>query len=538
MAEDVVLINKTMIYSHDARKSLQQGMCVLSKAVGLTLGPQGKNVILGRKLDLPHVVNDGVTIAKEIEIQNQLENIGILLMRQAALKTNDIVGDGTTTSTVLAHAIIQEGLKSISAGANPILIKKGIEKSVQFVVKKIAEKSCPIVDIKDIVRVASISAGNNNEIGYIIASAILKVGKDGVLSIEEGESTTTSLQITEGMSFDKGYFSSSFLSNSTQLEICQDNPWVLLTDQKITKVEEELIPLLEQVAITNRPLIIMAEEITQEALSTLIINRLKGIIDVVAVRIPGLGDRRKSVLEDIAVLTNTSVVSKDTGLSLDQLSINNLGSAKRVIISKNKTTILVSDKNQKMSNHCINLRKQIEFSNNIYEKNFLRERLAKLAGGIAVIKVGAATTTEMYEQKLRLEDAVNATKAAIEEGIIPGGGSTLAHLSKDLDMWSSSCLLGDELLGAYILVKALLVPLKTIVENTGYHGSLVLERLRLSSFEIGYDANSDKMVNMYQAGIVDPAKVTRLSLQNASSIASVILTTECIVSDRLVHINL
>ena len=527
-----------MIYSHDARKSLQQGMCVLSKAVGLTLGPKGKNVILERKLAAPHVVNDGVTIAKEIEIQNHLENIGVILMREAALKTNDVVGDGTTTSTVLAHAIIQEGLKSISAGANPVLINKGIEKSVQFIVKKIAQRSRPIVDIKDIVRVASVSAGNNNVIGDIIASAILKVGNEGIISIEEGESTITSLQVTEGMSFDKGYFSSSFLSNSTQLEIFQDNPWVLLTDQKITKVEEELIPLLEQVAATDRPLLIMAEEIKQEALSTLIINRLKGIVDVVAVRIPGLGDRRKLILEDLAALTNTSVISKDIGLSLDKISINNLGSAERVIISKNKTTIIASSNNQNISLHCINLRKQIEFSSNVYEKNFLLERLAKLSGGIAVIKVGAATTTEMYEQKLRLEDAVNATKAAIEEGIIPGGGSTLAHLSKDLYLWANDCLLGDELLGAYILAKALSVPLRTIVENTGHHSSLVLERLRMSSFEIGYDANSDKMVDMYLAGIVDPAKVTRLSLQNASSIASVILTTECIVSDRLVHINL
>lgn len=537
MLGDVGMINKKIIYSHDARKSLQQGMSVLSKAVGITLGPKGKNVILGRKLDVPYVVNDGITIAKHIEIQNQLENIGVMLMRQATLKTNEVVGDGTTTSTVLAYAIIQEGLKSISTGANPILIKKGIEKSVQFVIKKIAEKSRPIIDIKDIVRVASISAGNNNFIGDIIASAILKVGQEGFISIEEGESTITSLEVTEGMSFNKGYFSSSFLFNSTQLEIFHDNPWVLLTDQKITKVEEELIPLLEQVAVTNRPLIIMAEEIKQEALSTLIINRLKGIVDVVAVRIPGLGDRRKSVLEDLAVLTNTTVIAKDIGLSLNKVSISDLGSAKRVIISKNKTTIIVRGNNQKINTHCISLRKQIEFCSNIYEKNFLRERLAKLTGGVAVIKVGAATATEMYEQKLRLEDAVNATKAAIEEGIIPGGGSTLAHLSTDLSLWASKCLLGDELLGAHILVKALSVPLRIIVENTGHHGSLVLEKLCMSSFEIGYDANLNKFVNMYLTGIVDPAKVTRLCLQNASSIASVILTTECVVSDRLVRIN-
>ena len=531
------MINRAMIYSHDARKSLQQGMSVLSKAVGITLGPKGKNVILARKSDIPQVVNDGVTIAKEIEVQNQLENIGVILMRQAALKTNDIVGDGTTTSTILAYAIIQEGLKRISSGANPILIKQGIETSVQFVVKKIAEKARPIVDIVDIVSIATVSAGNNSEIGNIIASAITKVGQEGVISVEEADSTVTYLEVCEGISFDKGYFSSSFLSNSTQLEIQQDNPWVLLTDQKITKVEEELIPLLEQVAVTNRPLVIMAEDIEQEALSTLIINRLKGIVDVVAVRIPGVGNKRKSVLEDIAVLTNSHVISEDFGLNLDKVSISDLGSAKRIMISKNRTTIIAIDNNESINAHCVNLRKQIELSSNAYEKDLLKTRLAKFTGGVAIIKVGAATTTEMGEKKLRLEDAINATKAAVEEGIVPGGGSTLAHLSSDLNLWASKWLLADELLGAHIIVKALSLPLCTIVENTGNHSSLILEKLLLSSFEIGYDADTDQMVNMYLKGIIDPAKVTRLSLQNASSIASIILTTECVVSDRLVSMN-
>ena len=527
-----------MIYSHDARKSLEQGMYILFKAVGITLGPKGKNVILGDQIDLPKVVNDGATIAKEIEMQNHLENIGVKLMKQAALKTNDIVGDGTTTSIVLAYAIIKEGMKSISAGANPVLLRKGMEKSLHFIIKKIAEKSRPIIDIKDIVRVASISAGNNNFIGEVIAKAIFKVGQEGVISLEEGESTETLLDITEGINLEKGYLSSSFLSHTRQVEIKQDNPWVLLTDQKITKVEQELIPLLEQVAVTNRPLLIMAEDIKKEALSTLIINRLKGIVDVVAVRIPGFGERKKAILEDVSVLTNASIISQDFGLSLDKVSIHDLGSARCIKVSKNRTTIISSKNNQSIISHCATLRKQVEFSRDFNEKEILQERLAKLTGGIAVIKVGAVTTTEMYEKKLRLEDAINATKAAIEEGVVPGGGATLAHLSYDLHQWAEKHLSKDELLGGYIMAKALSMPLYTIVDNTGYYGSLVLDKLRAADFEVGYDANVDRMVNMYSAGIIDPAKVTRLSLQNALSIASIILTTECIVSDRLVHVNL
>ena len=536
--EGAVLIKKIMTYSYDARKSLEKGMYILFKAVGITLGPKGKNVILGGQIDFPKVVNDGVTIAKEIEMQNHLENIGIKLMKQAALKTNEIVGDGTTTSIVLAYAIIKEGMKSLSVGANPVLLRKGMEKSVHFIVKKIAENSRPIIDIKDIIRVASISAGNNNSIGQVIAKAILKVGQDGVISLEEGESTETSLDLTEGISLDRGYFSSSFLSHTNQVEIKQDNPWVLLTDQKITKVEQELIPLLEQVAVTNRPLLIMAEDIKKEALSTLIINRLKGVVDVVAIRIPGFGERRKAILEDVSILTNASIISQDFGLSLDKVSIHDLGSARSIRVSKNKTTIISTKNSQSILSHCSTLRKQIEFSRDFHEKEILQERLAKLTGGIAVIKVGAATTTEIYEKKLRLEDAINATKAAIEEGIVPGGGSTLAHLSYDLHKWSEKQLSEDERLGAHIIAKALSMPLYTIVENTGAHGSLVLNELRMTSFEIGYDANANRMVDMYRAGIIDPAKVTRLSLQNALSIASIILTTECVVSDRPVHVNL
>lgn len=531
-------MSKKIIYNHDARKALEAGMNILAQAVSITLGPKGKNVILQSKFGAPQIVNDGITIAKEIELESPLENIGVILMRQAAAKTNDVVGDGTTTATVLAHAIIKEGMKSIAVGSNPILIKKGITKAVHFVVNKISEYSRPVIDIQEIIQIASISAGNNMVIGAMIANAIKKVGREGIICLEEGQSTTTYLEVNEGMSFNKGFMSAYFLSNPVQLDICQENPLVLLTDKKITHVQQELIPLLEQVAITGRSFLIIADDISKEALSTLIMNKLRGIVDVVAVRTPGFGDRRKAFLEDIAVLTNATVISEDLGLSLDKVSVDLMGSAKRTIISKDMTTIISDTGQQALQLRCDHLRKQIELSSNNYEKEKLQERLAKLAGGIAVIKLGAATETEMKDKKLRLEDAIGATKAAIEEGIVPGGGSTFVHLSYDLQLWASRYLLLDELLGAQIVAKALLVPLYTIVRNTGHNGSIVLERLRNTNFEIGYDANTYKIVDMYTAGIIDPAKVTRSALQNASSIASMILTTECVISDKSVTVSL
>ena len=527
-------MTKNILYNDNARQVLEQGINILNKAVSVTLGPKGRNVVLGAKFGLPQIVNDGITIAKEIELEDRLQNTGVALIRQAASKTNDVSGDGTTTSTVLAYAIVKHGMKYLASGYNPILIKKGIEKSVNFIVTKIAEYARAIVDMKDIMNIASISAGNDTNIGLMIAEAIQKVGKEGIISLEEGHSIYTNLEVTEGMQFDKGFISPYFLTKKSSMVIKQEHPLILLTDKKITLVQQEVLPILEQVAKTGRSLLIIAEDIEKEALSTLIINKLRGSIDVVAVRAPGFGDRRKIFLEDIAVLTGAEVVSSDIGLSLDAVSLNSMGTARRVIISKDSTTIISQDHSSAVKLRCLQIRKQIEATNNNYEKEKLQERLSKLTGGVAIIKLGAATETEMRNKKLRIEDAINATKSAIQEGIVPGGGSTLLHLSQDLDLWSSQYLFSEELIGAQILVKALSVPLAKIVENTGLSGPVMVERIQKTAFNMGYDVEQDMIVDMYSAGIIDSAKVTRSALQNAASIASIILTTECLITDYLV----
>lgn len=524
-------MSKTILYHDNARKALEKGMDILSEAVSITLGPKGRNVVLEKKYGSPQIINDGVTIAKEIELKNFIENTGVSLIRQAASKTNDVAGDGTTTATVLAHAIVKQGLKNVASGSNPIILKKGIDKSVKFIVKKISEYSRPINDSRDIMQVASISAGNDQEIGQMITQAIQKVGKEGIISLEEGQSTVTQLEITEGMKFDKGFISPYFVTDLSKMEVIQENPYILLTDKKITLIQQELLPILEQVAKTGRSLLIVAEDIEKEALATMIVNKLRGIVNVVAVRAPAFGNRRKSFLEDIAVLTSGQVITEDTGLTLDKISLDQLGVARKVQISKDSTTI-VADSNQDAINaRCNQLRKQLEMSNNSYEKEKLQERLAKLSSGVAVIKVGAVTETEMKDKKLRLEDAINATKAAIEEGIVPGGGSTYVHLSKDLNLWSKQNLTGEELVGSLIVEKSLLCPLIKIVENSGINGSVIAEKLKEKNFPIGYNVNQNVLVDMYKAGIIDPSKVTRSALQNASSIASMILTTECIIVD-------
>ena len=527
-------MNKKIIYNHKARKALEAGINVLAKAVSVTLGPKGKNVVLGCEPGAPQIVNDGITIAKEIELKNPLQNVGVSLIRQAALKTNEVVGDGTTTVTILAHAIVKEGIKSIVAGGNPVLIKRGMHKSVRFMIEKISEYAKPILNIEDIVQIASVSSGNNSRIGQIIANAFEKIGREGVISLEEGNSMNTCLQIVDGMSFNKGYISPYFLSNSMHSEIIQDNPWILLTDKKIKRPQEELVPLLEQIALTSRPLLIIAEEVEKEALSTLILNKMKGIINVVAVRAPGFGETKKDLLEDIALLTNGTVISDKLGLSLEKSTLDFMGSAKRVIIKKNLTTIVSNINKKDLSLRSSSIKKQMELSNNKYEKQKLQDRLSKLSGSIAIIKLGATTPTEMTEKKLRCEDAIHATKAALEEGVVPGGGSTLLHLSSLLQLWASKNLSSDELLGAQILAKALLVPLYTIVTNAGNNGSVITEALKHTEFQMGYDANNYCIADMYKVGIIDSAKVTRLAIQNASSIASMILTTDCLVSDCLV----
>nr|WGH12719.1 60-kDa chaperonin [Echinothamnion sp.] len=524
-------MSKTILYQDSARKALEKGMDILSEAVSITLGPKGRNVVLEKKYGSPQIINDGVTIAKEIELKNSIENTGVALIRQAASKTNDVAGDGTTTATVLAYAIVKEGLKNVAAGSNPIVLKKGIDKAVKFVIKKIGEYSRPITSSRDIMQVATISAGNDVQIGKMIAEAIQRVGNEGIISLEEGQSTDTFLDIKEGMKFDKGFISPYFVTDTARMEVIQENSYILLTDKKITLIQQELLPILEQVAKTGRSLIVIAEDIEKEALATMVVNKLRGIVNIVAVRAPGFGDRRKALLEDIGILTSSKLITEDTGLTLDKVSLSDLGIVKKVQVSKDSTTI-ISDSNQELVTiRCNEIRKQIQVTNNNYEKEKLQERLAKLSSGVALIKVGAATETEMKNKKLRLEDAINATRAAIEEGIVPGGGSTYVHLSKELLSWANSNLSGEQLVGALIVQKALSFPLDRISTNAGINGPVVVEKVKQSDFPVGYNASSSELVDMYSSGIIDPAKVARSALQNASSIASMILTTECIIVD-------
>ncbi len=524
-------MNKTILYHDDARKALEKGMDTLSEAVSVTLGPKGRNVVLEKKYGSPQIINDGVTIAKEIELSDSIENTGVALIRQAASKTNDVAGDGTTTATVLAYAIVKEGLKNVAAGSNPIVLKKGINKAVKFVTQKISQYSRPIDSSRDIEQVASISAGNDKYIGQIISEAIQKVGKEGIISLEEGQSTDTFLDIKEGMKFDKGFISPYFITDTSRMEVVQENSYILLTDKKITLIQEELLPVLEQVAKTGMSLLIIAEDIEKEALATIVVNKLRGIVNVAAVRAPGFGDRRKALLEDIAVLTSGNLVSDDTGLTLNKISLTDLGFAKKIQISKDNTTIIADSNQEAVNERCNEIRKQINMSSNGYEREKLQERLAKLSSGVAVIKVGAATETEMKDKKLRLEDAINATKAAVEEGIVPGGGSTYVHLSKELLSWAEKNLAEEELVGALIVQKALFLPLIRIATNAGLNGPVIVEKVKQSVFPFGYDINTSNLIDMYNVGIIDPAKVTRSALQNAASIASMILTTECIIVD-------
>jgi len=522
---------KRIIYDENARRALEKGMDILAEAVAVTLGPKGRNVVLEKKFGAPQIVNDGVTIAKEIELEDNVENTGVALIRQAASKTNDAAGDGTTTATVIAHAMVKEGLRNVAAGANAISLKRGIDKATAFLVEKIAEHARPVEDSKSISQVGSISAGNDDEVGAMIAEAMEKVGREGVISLEEGKSMTTELEVTEGMRFDKGYISPYFVTDTERMEAVLDEPFILITDKKIALVQD-LVPVLEQVARSGKPLIIIAEDIEKEALATLVVNRLRGVLNVAAVKAPGFGDRRKAMLEDIAVLTGGQVISEDTGLKLESAKVDMLGQARRLTITKDTTTIVAEGNEQAVKARCEQIRRQIEESDSSYDKEKLQERLAKLSGGVAVIKVGAATETEMKDRKLRLEDAINATKAAVEEGIVPGGGTTLAHLVPDLTNWIEGYLTGEELTGATIVARALAAPLMRIAENAGQNGAVIAERVKEKDFNVGYNAANGEFVDMFEAGVVDPAKVTRSALQNAASIAGMVLTTECIVVDK------
>ena len=524
---------KKILYQDHARKALERGMEIMVEAVSVTLGPKGRNVVLEKSYGLPQIVNDGVTIAKEIKLSDPIENTGISLIRQAASKTNDVAGDGTTTATGLAYAMVKEGLKNVVAGANPISIKLGMEKATQYLMTQINEFAQPVEEIQSIQQVASISAGNDEVIGSLIAEALGKVGREGIISLEEGKSIHTELEITEGMKLEKGFISRYFITNTEKMEAAYDNPYILLTDKRITLVQQDLLPILEQITKTKRPLLILAEDVEKEALATLILNKLRGIVNVVAVRAPSFGELRKQILEDIAILTGGTVITQDAGLSLETIQLHLLGQARRIIVTKDSTTIIAGDQRiQEINLRCEQLRKQINFSETAYEKEKLQDRIAKLSGGIAVIRVGAVTETEMKDKKLRLEDAINATRAAVEEGIVPGGGTTLAHLSESLVTWAKTNLKESELIGAMIISRAIVAPLKRISANAGMNGAVILEKVQKQEFEIGYNAAKNVMSNMYEDGIVDPAKVTRSALQNATSIASMILTTECIIVDE------
>jgi chaperonin GroEL len=521
---------KRIIYNENARRALEKGIDILAESVAVTLGPKGRNVVLEKKFGAPQIINDGVTIAKEIELEDHIENTGVALIRQAASKTNDAAGDGTTTATVLAHAMVKAGLRNVAAGANAITLKKGIDKASDFLVGKIKEQAKPIADSGAIAQVGTISAGNDEEVGQMIADAMDKVGKEGVISLEEGKSMETELEVTEGMRFDKGYISPYFATDTERMEAVLDEPYILLTDKKIGLVQD-LVPVLEQIARTGKPLLIIAEDIEKEALATLVVNRIRGVLNVAAVKAPGFGDRRKAMLEDMAVLTAGQLITEDAGLKIENAKIEMLGTARRITINKDTTTIVAEGNEVAVKARCEQIRKQMDETESTYDKEKLQERLAKLAGGVAVVKVGAATETEMKDKKLRLEDAINATKAAVEEGIVPGGGTTLAHLGPALTEWANQNLDGEELIGANIVSQALDAPLKRIAENAGANGSVVAENVRHKPFSEGFNAASNEYVDMLGAGIIDPAKVTRSGLQNAASIAGMVLTTECIVVD-------
>ena len=520
---------KDIKFGIEAREGLERGIDKLANAVRVTLGPKGRNVVLDKAYGAPTITNDGVTIANDIELEDRFENMGAQLVKEVATKTNDVAGDGTTTATVLAHSVIKEGLKNLAAGANPIVLQKGLKKATDIVVDYIKENSKEVEDKQAIENVGTISSQDNN-IGKLIADAMEKVGNDGVITVEESKTTDTYLDLVEGMQFDKGYLSPYMATDNEKMIAELDDPYILLTDKKISNIQE-ILPLLEQIVQESRPLLIIADDVDGEALTTLILNKLRGTFNVVAVKAPGYGDRRKAMLEDIAILTGGKVVSEDLGMDLKDATIDMLGSAKKVKVDKDNTT-LVEGKGDKeaLADRVENIRNQAAKEESEYEKEKLQERLAKLAGGVAVINVGAATETEMQEKKYRIEDALSATRAAVEEGIVAGGGVVLIGAIDKVEELRES-LIGDEKTGALIIERALEAPLRQIVENAGLDGSVIVEKVKHSDKEEGYDAYENKFVNMFEAGIVEPTKVTRSALQNAVSVAGMILTTEAAVAD-------
>ncbi|CAK7022514.1 MAG: 60 kDa chaperonin [Peptostreptococcus russellii] len=520
---------KELKFSKDARTSLEAGVNKLADTVKVTLGPKGRNVILDKKFGAPLITNDGVTIAKEIELEDKFENMGAQLVKEVATNTNDVAGDGTTTATVLAQAIIREGLKNVTAGSNPIPLRKGINKAVEVSVEELKKISKKINTKEEIAQVGAISAGDE-EVGKLIAEAMEIVGKDGVITIEESKSMVTELDAVEGMQFDRGFLSAYMVTDVEKMESVLENPYILITDKKISNIQE-LLPLLEQLVQSGEKLLIIADDLEGEALSTLVVNKLRGTFDVVAVKAPGFGDRRKEMLEDIATLTGGKFVSSELGFDLKDIDLSMLGRAQTVKVNKESTTIVGgAGEKQEIENRVNQIKRQIEETTSDFDKEKLAERLAKLSGGVAVVKVGAATEIEMKERKLRIEDALNATKAAVQEGIVAGGGTAFVNIVPAVDEVIDS-LEGEEQLGAKIIRKALEEPLRQIAKNAGLEGSVIIQNVMNSDTQTGFDAANEKYVNMIEAGIVDPTKVSRSALQNAASIASVFLTTEAAVAD-------
>jgi len=519
---------KQLTFGSSARESLKKGVDKLAEAVRVTLGPKGRNVVLDRKFGSPTVTKDGVTVAKEIELEDPYENMGAQMVKEVASKTSDVAGDGTTTATILAQAIYREGLRNVTAGANPMALKRGIEKAVQAVLEHISKLSKDVPGRKEIAQVGTISANNDSAIGDLIAEAMEKVGKDGVITVEEAKSMETTLELVEGMQFDRGYLSPYFVTDAEKMEAALDDALVLIHDKKISTMKD-LLPILEKVAQLGKPMMVIAEDVEGEALATLVVNKLRGTIKVCAVKAPGFGDRRKAMLEDIATLTGGRVISEEVGFKLENVTLDDLGKAKRVTIDKENTTIVEGGgSTEDIKGRVAQIKKQIEDSTSDYDREKLQERLAKLAGGVAVINVGAATETEMKERKARVEDALHATRAAVEEGIVPGGGVALLRTIAALDKMDVK---GDEKVGVGIVQRSLEEPIRQIANNAGWEGSVVVQKVKGEATNVGFNAETEKYEDMLKAGVIDPTKVVRTALQNASSIASLLLTTEALVTD-------
>ncbi len=520
---------KQLLFSDEARAALLRGVNIMSHAVKATLGPKGRNVVIDKKFGSPTITKDGVTVAKEVQLKDNYEDMGAQMIKEVASKTSDVAGDGTTTATVLAQAIFREGLKNVTAGANPMGLKRGIEQAVAAVVEDLKRLSKSTKDKKEISQVATIAANNDKTIGSLIAEAMEKVGKDGVITVEESKSSETVLDVVEGMQFDRGYLSPYFVTDAERMEVVIEDAAILIHEKKIS-VMKDMLPLLEQVARSGKPLLVIAEDVEGEALATMVVNKLRGTLACAAVKAPGFGDRRKAMLEDIAVLTGGKAITEDLGIKLENIKLEDLGRAKKVVVDKDNTTLVEgSGKSSAIEGRIKQIRTQIDDTTSDYDKEKLQERLAKLAGGVAVIKVGAATETAMKEKKARVEDALNATRAAVEEGIVPGGGVALLRCAKAIEKLK---LEGDEAVGANIVRRALEEPIRQIVENSGLEGSVVVEKVKAAQVPTyGFDAESMDYVDMFQAGIIDPTKVERVALENAASIASLLLTTEALITD-------